>query len=296
MQASLRDFSSTNHNPDTLLICQRTLLICHELIFGDLPPPAASAYPGLSFPVLPQFLRKRVKPRVYPALIGMSVVFASAPGLPALSRVMGEVAVEQGRIDRRGKGVRSLERHQDDLVHGKVVPLYERPPENDDVDSHHLEGVDDADVPKRSPALSEGANPENGIAGGQQREVIRAARTSPNLPLLRMEERPPRFSDDPLGQMDPTTPPTVTQSVPSLSQNHQSTPSNASEMLLNSYDFGSQIHLLRCHFCRSEVCEAPSTFNMTLTCVIDPIHIKSREHLEQTRGGSQACSSQCPTC
>ncbi|KAH9966684.1 kinase-like protein [Russula dissimulans] len=255
MQASLRNFSSTNHNPDALLICQRTLLMCHELIFGDLPPPAASAYPGLSFPVLPQFLRKKVKPRVFPALIGMSVVFASSPGLPALSRVMGEVAIEQGRVDQQGQGVRSLERYQDDLAHGKVVPLYERPIENDEVDSH-LEGVDDADVPKRSPAPSEGANPENLIAGGQQRELIRAARTSPNLPLLRMEERPPRFSDDPLGQMDPITPPAVTQSVPSLptvKQNHQSTPSNASEMLLNSYDVGSQIHLLRCHFCRSEI-------------------------------------------
>ncbi len=257
MQASLRDFSNANHNPESRLICQRTLLMCHELIFGEIPPPSASAYPGLSFPRFPQFSRKKVKPRLYPALLGMSVVLASSPGLPALSRVMGEVAIEQGRLDQHGEDVKSLERYEDDLVRGRTMSSYERPVEGDEVDSPE-EDVEDEEAPGDSPASFGGVNFESNIAGRQQREMNRAVRTSPNLSLLRKEEQPPRFSDDPLGQMDPTTPPAVTQSVPSLpsiSQTHQSSLSNASEVLLNRYDFGSQIHLLRCHFYRSEVCE-----------------------------------------
>jgi phosphatidylinositol 4-kinase B len=253
MQTSLRDFSNANRNPESRLICQRTLLMCHELIFGEIPPPSGSAYPGLSFPKFPQFLRKKVKPRLHPALLGMSVVLASSPGLPALSRVMGEVAVEQGRLDEQGEDVKSLERYEDDLVRGRAVSPYDRPPiEDDEVDSPP-EDVKDEESPERS----EGVNFESSIAGRQQREVKRAVCTSPDLSLLRKKERPPRFSDDPLGQLDPITPPVVTQSVPSLSsikQTHVPSSSNASEFLLNGYDFGSQIHLLRCHFCRSEVC------------------------------------------
>lgn len=259
MQASLRDFSSTNHNPESLLICQRTLLMCHELIFGEIPPPAVSAYPGLSRQFLPQFLRKKVKPRLYPAIIGVSMVFAGSPGLPALSRVMGDVAVEQGRIDRQGRDVKSLERYEDDLARGKAVSTYEPVIEDDEIDSP-LEFADakDAEVPEHSPKPSSGVNPENGIAGSQQRKVNRAVRTSPDLSFPRKEDRLPRFSDDPLGQLDPITPSGATQSVPSFlagKRSHQPSYSNASEALLKKYDFGSQIHLLRYHFCRSEVCK-----------------------------------------
>lgn len=258
MQASLRDFSNTNHNPESRLICQRTLLMCHELIFGEIPLPSASAYPGLSFsfPNLPQFLRKKVKPRLHPALLGMSVMLASSPGLPALSGVMGEVAIEQGRLDQQGEDVKSLERYEDDLVRGKAVSSYEPPAQDDEVDSPP-EDVEDEELPEHSRTPLEGVNFESSIAGRQQHEVNRAVRTSPNLSLLRKEKRQPRFSDDPLGQLDPITPPTVTQSVPSLpsaKQTHQSSPSNASEFLLNRYDLSSRMHLLRGHFCRSEVC------------------------------------------
>ena len=259
MQASLRDFSSTKHNPESRLICQRTLLMCHELIFGEIPLPSASAYPGLSFsfPHLPQILRKKVKPRLHPALLGMSVMLASSPGLPALSRVMGEVAIEQGRLDQQGEDVKSLERYEDDLVRGKAVSSYEPPAQDDEVDSPS-EDVEDEEVPKRSRAPLKGVNFESSIPESQQHEVNRAVRTSPNLSLLQKEKRQPRFSDDPRGQLDPITPTAVTQSVPSLpsvKQTHQSSPSNASEFLLNRYDLSSQIHLLRGHFCRSEVCE-----------------------------------------
>lgn len=272
MQASLRDFSSTNHNPEALLICQRTLLMCQELIFGEIPPPAASAYPELCRQFLPPFLRKKVKPRLYPALIGVGVVLAGSPGLPALSKVMGEVAIEQGRIDRQGRDVKSLERYEDDLVRGKAVTSYERPIEDDEVDSP-LEDAKDPEVPEHSPVPSDGVNPESGVEGKQQREVIRAVRTSPDLSFARREERLPRFSDDPLGQLDSITHAAATQSVPSLpavKRSHQPSSSSASESLLKRYDFASQVHLLRCHFCRSEVCE-----HFTTQYVIDSGHRSS---------------------
>ncbi len=233
--------------------------MCHELIFGEIPPPAAPAYPGIPRQFLPQVLRKKVKPRLYPAIIGMSMVFAGSPGLPALSRVMGEVAVEQGRIDRQGRDVKSLERYEDDLVRGKAVQSYERVIEDDEVDSPlESEDAKDADVPEHSPKPSAGVNPESDIAGRQQRKMIRAVRTSPDLSFPRKEDRLPRFSDDPLGQLDPITTPAVTQSVPSfpaVKRSHQPSSSSASEVLLKKYDFGSQIHLLRRYYCRSEVCE-----------------------------------------
>ncbi|KAI0306560.1 kinase-like domain-containing protein [Multifurca ochricompacta] len=199
MQASLRDFPSTHHNPDSFLICQRILLMCHELIFGDIPPPTTSAYPGLSSPSLPRFSRKRVKPHLYPALIGMSMI-----------------SVEQGRVDKQGSDLKSLERHEDVLVRGRVASSYEQYTEDDEADSA-LEDVEDAEIPDRSPALFEGANVEGRATGGrQQSEMIRAVRTSPSLSLPRKEEPLPRFSDDPLGQLDPVPSPAVTQSVPFL--------------------------------------------------------------------------------
>lgn len=198
-----------------------------------------------------------MKPRLHPAIIGVSMVFAGSPGLPALSRVMGEVAIEQGRIDRQGRDVKSLERYEDDLARGKAVSSYERVIEDDEVDSPlELDDSKDAEVSEPSPKPSAGVNPENGIAGRRSRKVNRAVRTSPDLPFPRNEDRLPRFSDDPLGQLDPITPPGVTQSVPSLpagKRSHQPSYSLGLEALLEKYDFGSQIHLLRCHFCRSEV-------------------------------------------
>ena len=232
--------------------------MCHELIFGDIPLPTTSAYPGLSSPSLPQFLRKKVKPHLHPALIGMGMVLASSPGLPSLSKVMGEVAIEQGRIDKQGSDVKSLERYEDDLAQGKAASIYQRSAGGDEVESPSVD-VEDAGGSDRSPLPSEGANTEKGTSGTRpQREATRAARTSPSLSLPRKEDRPPRFSDDPLGQLDPISPPTVTRSVPSLpsiKQPPRPSSLNTSEILLNKYDFRSQIHLLRSHFCRSEVCE-----------------------------------------
>ena len=231
--------------------------MCHELIFGDIPLPTTSAYPWLSSPSLPQFLRKRVKPHLHPALIGMSMMLASSPGLPSLSKVMGEVAIEQGRIDRQGSDVKSLERYEDDLAQGRAASIYQRSTVGDEVASPS-EDVEDAGDSGISTGPPEGVAVEKGTAGIRpQREATRAARTSPSLSLPRKEDRLPRFSDDPLGQLDPVPPPTVTQSVPSLTsikQPHRPSSLNVSEILLNKYDFGSQIHLLRSHFCRSEVC------------------------------------------
>ncbi|KAI0273645.1 kinase-like domain-containing protein [Gloeopeniophorella convolvens] len=258
MQASLKDFPNTPRNPESFLICQRTLLMCHELIFGDVSPPTTSAYPGLPSPSLPQFMRRKVKPHIYPALVGMGMVLAGSHGLPALSKVMGEVAIEQGRVDNQGYGVRSLERHGDDLAQGRPAVPHEQPTDDDGDGDTPSESVEDAESSARSPISAPvGENFDREPTNRRRkREMIRAARTSPSLSLPQKEERLPRFSDDPLGQLDPAPTPVLTQSVPSLSfvkQSHRSSSLNAVEILLNRYDFRSQIHLLRSHFCRSEV-------------------------------------------
>ena len=45
-------------------------------------------------PIIP---RRKVKPNVQPALVGLGTILASCPGLPVLAQVVGDTAVEQGR-------------------------------------------------------------------------------------------------------------------------------------------------------------------------------------------------------
>lgn len=128
MQAALHDLSGTRAiNPRPFLICQRILHKCHEIIFGDPPEPSSSPYKSL--PTSPREsthsfqgttrknalivgrdriraragtafaakFTKRINPHFGPALVGMGVVLASSPGMPALADVTGHVAITQGR-------------------------------------------------------------------------------------------------------------------------------------------------------------------------------------------------------
>ncbi|KAI0054091.1 kinase-like protein [Auriscalpium vulgare] len=261
MQASLRDFPSS-HNSQSFLICQRTLLMCHELIFGDLPPPTTMPYPSLNTSPNPLFTRKKVKAHPQPALVGMGMLLAGTPGLPRLTAVMAEVAIEQGRIDDQGSDLRSLQRPESDHAEGSVVPV---PKQSIDEEQDDEDDVEDS-PPLRSdqdpspPGLNGGLHELDGrsMSGSSRRRFVNAARTSPSLPLPLRKQRRPRFSDDPLGQLDEPMPvlSAMTHSTPSLpfsKQAHRPGSLNAVEILLNRYDFSSQMLLLRQHFCRSEV-------------------------------------------
>ncbi|TFK54852.1 kinase-like protein [Heliocybe sulcata] len=264
MQAHLRDLSSSIHqNPKSFAVCQSTLLQCHEIIFGDLPAPAAMPYSILDS--IFGTSRKKIKCNAFPALVGMGMVMAGVPGLPPLTEVMGEVVLEQGRAE-------------DDISDGQTIRISGEeaapavPPPNqtndeEEEEGHDVESSDSDDHRMGSRVDLSELRPQEGkraltgsdrIAGASlaRRSTIGAARTSPALPLHLRGEGRPRLSDDPFGQQDYSSPASPFQSSPSLSaaktlreMNRLNTP----DLLLQKYDLQSQVHLLRSHYCRSEV-------------------------------------------
>ncbi|OXC83115.1 phosphatidylinositol 4-kinase [Cryptococcus neoformans AD1-7a] len=137
MQAALRDLIPTRQtDPVPFAICQRVLHRCHAIIFGDPPEPSRSPYRSLPHSPSSSALGKlssipgsgssstfiqidegqrqgqglgqgRVNPHAAAALVGMGVMFAGIPGMPALVPLVGEWALIQGR------------RPMDDLTSGR---------------------------------------------------------------------------------------------------------------------------------------------------------------------------------
>lgn len=118
MQAALCDLAPTRvSNPQSFVICQRILLQCHEIIFGDPPPPSrpialspyVNSHSTLSSATLTKALsgmrnllagdKKLVPGHLSAAMVGMGVVLASTPGIVGLTETVGKVAIEQGRVD-----------------------------------------------------------------------------------------------------------------------------------------------------------------------------------------------------
>jgi len=239
MQASLRDLS-TNPTSQSFQVCQRVLTQCHEIIFGDLPTPASTPYVTLRVPFQSRFTRKKVRPLVQPAIIGLAMVLAGAPGLPRLTPIMGQVAIEQGRVVEEGPEISGLERElsQQSVTISNTT--------NDDDDE------DDVQLPSDSPREEEPVL-DAGVANLSRRTTIGPSQTTPAFPAHLVVK--PRLSYDPFGQEDPQPATSPSHSTPSLHltrKNHSNTPSKA-EALLQRYDQQSQMHLLRSHFCRSEV-------------------------------------------
>jgi hypothetical protein len=251
MQASLQDFSATPTSP-SFLVCQRTLHRCHEIIFAELPPPPSGPYSGLPLSYHSPFARRRVKPRVEPALVGIGLVLAGVPAMPALTEVMGEVALQQGRADddEVNLNLRSVEAG-DDLA--RDTPANADSGEDDDNPSdekldNENTGESANDTEKRTPTRSI----------PRRRCTIVAAQTSPALVHLRDVHRS-RLSEDPLDQQDSPLGRVSSpyQSSPSISSSPSPLKHNViatADALLQRYDIQSQSHLLRSHYCRSEVC------------------------------------------
>ena len=239
MQASLKDLS-TDPTSQSFQVCQRVLTQCHEIIFGDLPTPASTPYSTLQVPFQSRFARKKVRPLFQPALIGLAMVLAGAPGLPRLTPIMGQVAVEQGRVVEEGPGIHTLERE----VSHQSVTISNATSEDDD--------DDEVQQPPDSPQEEEPVLTD-GVAKLSRRTTIGPSHTTPALPAHLVIK--PRLSYDPFGQEDPQPTTSPSHSTPSLlptRKRHSTAPSQA-EALLQRYDQKSQMHLLRSHFCRSEV-------------------------------------------
>ncbi|KIY70928.1 hypothetical protein CYLTODRAFT_370254 [Cylindrobasidium torrendii FP15055 ss-10] len=238
MQASLRDLALVPHGSHSFVICQRILLRCHEIIFGDLPPPATGPYASISLPFQSRFQRKKIKHHAEPAIVGIGVVLASVPGMPCLTDIVGQVAIEQGRIDEDGTDQRSIDRHEENSVR-TTSPTISTLSIDDDED-------EDEDEPE--PAANK---PRARLA---RRRTIGASLTAPALPLHLKKSR---ASIDPLGQLDNEQVMTPYQSTPSMhplrTPIRSSSVVNTADALLHAYDDASQTHLLRSHYCRSEV-------------------------------------------
>jgi phosphatidylinositol 4-kinase B len=246
MQASLKDLAQ-NPESASFHICQRVLHECHEIIFGNLPPSSSTPYSILHVPFYSRFSRKKIKSHVVPALIGMGMILAGVPGSPKLTEVMGQVAVEQGRVNDERSEVRSLE----PIVPETVPPVSHPSPGAEDDEDEDEEFVED-------PGTSSGP-PDTRIAQSSsfdrfsRRKTVGPSHTSPALLA-----RKTRLSLDPFGQFDSQQLVSNTnpfQSTPSVSLTRQHRTNNLSEadVLLQQYDMESRMHLLRSHFCRSEV-------------------------------------------
>ncbi|KAF7976697.1 hypothetical protein HWV62_5851 [Athelia sp. TMB] len=264
MQAALQDLAPTKHNTQSFVICQRVLHKCHEIIFGDLPPPATLPYAFLDLPFQTRFARKKVRANAEPALVGLGIVLAGAPAMPQLTQIMGEVAIEQGRAHNAGhEQPRAANDDEDAIAPGvmSTAPSTEVSDEDDlDDDSPADQSASVAAArPKlqhtRTATDAEAVSPPRIQAVSlTRRKTIGAAKTSPALPLHMRTPRKPRLSDDPLGQNDPQPLPTnAASSSPSISLTPKHMSMSGSDFLLQKYDLQAQSHLLRSYFCQSEV-------------------------------------------
>ncbi|KAF8447943.1 kinase-like protein [Boletus edulis BED1] len=249
MQASLQDFSATPTS-QSFLVCQRTLHRCHEIIFAELPPAPSGPYSGLSLSYRSPFARRKVKPCAEPALVGMGLVLVGVPALPALTEVMGEVALRQGRTDDDGANIRSVE-EGDNLAHD--IPVDTDSGEDDDNPSD-VKPENEHTEESGEPTANDSEERTTTRSIPHHRRTIVAAQTSPALIHLRNVHRS-RLSEDPLDQQDP--PPgrvaSPYQSSPSISSSPSPLKQNTADALLQRYDIQSQSHFLRSQYCRSEL-------------------------------------------
>lgn len=266
MQATLNDLAQSQtrrgtSKSESFTICQRVILKCHDIIYGDLPQASTAPYSGLQVKPKSRFGRKRVKPYAAPALVGIGAMLAGAPGMPALTPITGKIAIEQGRREEEHQ-MSGVVRDVEEAAPRGSISRTDSPTEDDDDDDDTGYDSPAADLsstsaPKPSRKLSVFTQSTSSV------QTVIAARTSPSLAT-----RAPRLSDDPFGQNDPPTPPTSKSSLPPTPF-FQSTPSvglrsglvranslsyNAQQdVVLQRYDVSSQSQLLRSHYCRGEV-------------------------------------------
>ncbi|TCD71888.1 Phosphatidylinositol 4-kinase pik1alpha (PI4-kinase)(PtdIns-4-kinase) [Steccherinum ochraceum] len=251
MQAFLKDLSNSPHDSPSFLVCQRVLLQCHEIIFGDILK-GTVPYSSLEVPSVPGSLRRKVKPLVQPALVGLGMMLAGAPGLPGLTDVMGEVAIEQGRVDEEYESVRSLE--QTDGVARPASIITSDSAIQFDQEFEEPQPEDELDESFARPDIIVQAAPKGRPMS--RRQTI-GAQTSPALPL-HLQKIKPRLSEDPFGQNDNPKPPPAASpfvSTPLLPSSRHMSKLDSVHLrdIFKKYDFRTQAHLLRSHFCRTEV-------------------------------------------
>jgi hypothetical protein len=288
MQALLRDRALAPQNNPSFLICQRILHQCHEIIFGELSPQSTGPYSSLKLTPQSRFVRRKIRPNIGPVMVGVGMVLAGAPALPLLTKLVGEVAIEQGRVEDSSHASRSLGLDEDDVALSTPIqsPVAAEEEEDWKDDSADVESADQSQLPSST---------ENVLKSNR---IVAASETMPALPLHIRELRRPRSCDDPFGQLDPSpeyaSPPS--HSTPSVSSTKPSvnTPITA-EMLLQRYDHQALVHLLRSHYCRSEVRRILSLRLFGLQYILlGPIPTESRVHIKPLAGCTETCTRERP--
>lgn len=253
MQSALTDLSANRESP-SFAICQRVLHKCHEIIFGDHVHPSSSPYSGFILPSLTR--RQKIRHHAEPVFIGIGVILAGAPVMPQLAEITGQVAIEQGRMEEEGDGVRSLEID----VHGSYYTSSSQnsPDDNDEPDSPVRTSEDNALQVQGQPSLIRASLSDLPSQPGAllSRRQTFGAQTLPALPLHLQTKRKPRLSEDPLGQLEALEPIVPYSSTPSLTSAKtpiRSASTHRADLLLERYDSKSQTFLLKGNYLLSEV-------------------------------------------
>ena len=217
----------------------------------------------------------RIKHHLIPALVGIGCVLG-APGLPRTMRVVGEVALEQGRAEEREGNIRSLEIQNEE---GPISsPSAQQTTETAEDDAE--EEIEDEDEVAVDESQNQGEeNPTSHAGDTEKRRLIlkalsgsqrmrEAAQTTPALSLVTDKIRRSMAADDPFGQLDASSTSVLPyQSSPAIStskRSRQSESGNVVEGLIQEYDLDIQSRLLQSHYCRSEVLTLRSLVSQTL--------------------------------
>ncbi|OCB84076.1 hypothetical protein A7U60_g8747 [Sanghuangporus baumii] len=268
IQAHLRDLATRSKDSRSFVICQRILHRCHEIIFEDSPGLVTGPYSSMKVRSRKSMRRNRIKHHLQPAIIGMSCVLAGAPGLPTLTKTVGQVALEQGRVDDTEGNLRSVEPQNDEASvpspSQNVVDQAGADANEDDEEEKEdqeqtaesaqaMEDNEQANLPN-----SEGRKGDLRFKALTQSQRLRlAVQTTPALSTLKDELRHSIDIEDPFGQLDtPSSNALPYQSTPAVSTSKKTSQSGSAdfvETLLQEYDTEAQRHLLQSHYCHSEI-------------------------------------------
>ena len=251
MQAALKDLSSNRHSTPSFAVCQRVLHACHNIIFGDPFSSQTSPYGTLGLPSKLRFSRHKVKQNAEPAMIGIGMVLAGAPAMPQITQVIGRVAVEQGRAEESSNDYKSALGSDDDLAFVNQESYIEEDQDEDD--------SPDSERAQTPVFATQRTNPSTATLPDllAHRMTVKASQTVPALPL---HLRPMRASEDPFGQFEGdvsiaySSSPSICSSRPNLN----SATVRRADTILAACDTQTQVHILRSHYCRSEVRERSS--------------------------------------
>lgn len=282
MQAHLKDLAMRNKDSKSFVICQRILHRCHEIIFEDSPGLVCGPYSGMKVRSRKFMQRNRIKCHFQPAIIGMGCVLAGAPGLPSLTRIVGPVALEQGRVDDTVGNLRSVEPQNDDVPAPSPsrITVEQADEDANEDDKDEKENRDQATDEAHAAAVEGQAREPNGEdrtgdlrfrALTQSQKLRLAVQTTPTLSALKDGLRHSADIDDPFGQLDAPSGNTLPyQSTPAVSISKRSQHSGSADLvdsLIQEYDVDAQRHLLQSHYCHCEVCHNRSfTFKKGLKC------------------------------